>query len=114
MDQQLVEGLYLDVFELLDLWPDELDPLLGTEERRAALAGRFVDHRDDDPVEHARRPLDDVEVPEGDRVVGARAHGNAALEVSHDGSVSACRRSRVRTRAAARAPAGRACPIRSR
>ena len=57
---------------------DELDALLGAEQR-LLLAHGLVDDRDDHVVEHLRRALDDVEVAERDRVVGPRAHRGAPL-----------------------------------
>ena len=47
------------------------------------LADRVVDDADDDLVEHLRGAADDVEVAVGDRVVGARADGDAALVGAH-------------------------------
>ena len=51
------------------------DALLDAEQR-AALAHRAVDDRDDDLVVQAGGAADHVEVPVGDRVIGAGAHGD--------------------------------------
>jgi hypothetical protein len=52
--------------------------LLGREQR-SLLAHRLVDHADHHAVEDTRSPPDDVQVAVGDRVVGARADGDAAV-----------------------------------
>ena len=73
---------------------DELAALLGVEER-LVLAHGGVDDGDDDLVEELRRAGDDVDVPVGDRVVGAGADGDSLSR--HVGGVgSGCRRSGAR------------------
>ena len=56
----------------------EADALLDAEHR--PLVVRIADHADDDAVEDRRGARDDVEVAEGDRVIGPRADdGSVAL-----------------------------------
>src|SRR5262249_19463811 len=81
LDDELGEDLDLDVLEVAKLVLEELDALLDAEQR--VLVRGLADDPDDDPVEDLRRPRDDVEMAERDRVVApwtdrrdgvARAH----------------------------------------
>ena len=52
-------------------------------EEGLARPHRVVDHRHDDLVEQRGRARDDVDVPAGDRVVGAGADGDPGFVVAH-------------------------------
>ena len=72
IDQQPVERVDLDVRASLEHLAHDLDALLHAEQ------GRFLDvhqDRDDDLVEQVRAPLDDVDVPVGQRIERAWING---------------------------------------
>ena len=85
------KGFTCTLGRFCDLRLDELDALLGAEQR-LLLAHGLVDDGDDHVVEHLRRAPDDVEVAERDRVVGARADRCARRSQRHGGWRCACRR----------------------
>src|SRR4051812_26210792 len=88
VDQQALEELDRHVPEVRGLLVEHVLALLEREERLRLL--RVADDRDDDMVEVARGPLDDVEVTEGDRVEGTRAEcgGHGATGSSCAGSAA--------------------------
>ena len=61
---------------------DEADALLGRRTASCPCAPSRLTTADDDLVEERRRAADDVEVAVGDRVVGARADGDAVVSGS--------------------------------
>src|SRR6266481_3869721 len=70
VDQEGVEGAHLDalgvaVLEMGDLVADDLDPLVGCEQRALPVVAGDAD---DQPVDNPDRPPDDIRVPVGDRV----------------------------------------------
>src|SRR4051812_7923644 len=78
VDDEDAERDGVDVVQVGRRLVDEREPLLDAEQRRV-LADRRVDDGDDDLVELLGRAADDVQVAVGDRVVAARADGDALL-----------------------------------
>src|SRR6185437_3678465 len=76
------ERLRADALEVGDRALDEGHPLVDREQR-LVLAHRAVDDGDDDLVIQPRGTPDDVQVPVGDRVIGARAHRYRLLGWGH-------------------------------
>ena len=72
VDQQAVEGVDLDVRQVLEDRARDLDPLVHREQRR--LLGVDQD-RDDDAIEQPRAARDDVDVAVGQRIERARIDG---------------------------------------
>jgi hypothetical protein len=56
------------------LRPQHLDPLLQREQRALVLVDR---HANDQSIDQLQRPTDDVEMPVGDRIEGARIEADA-------------------------------------
>ncbi len=79
--QQRVEGAHLDplgiaVFEMGDLVADDLDPLVGGEQRALAVVAGDAD---DQPVDDPGGSADNVRMAVGDRVEGAGIDPDARL-----------------------------------
>ena len=104
VDEQALEELDPHVGEVRDLLGEHLLALLEREERLRLL--RVADHRDDDVVEMARGPLDDVEVTVGDGIERARAQGG--------GHACSCWDGRPRLRRSRPPGAYRRMPVASR
>src|SRR5919109_2054045 len=84
LDDELGEDIDLDVVLVAQGLLEEADPLVDGEHR--PLVARLANDSDDDAVEDLRRPADDVEVAERDRVVAARADRGAEVVRRHSGS----------------------------
>ncbi len=80
MDQEAIEGTNLDMGPLAiasgDLLTDHLQAFFQREHRPLAVVGR---DRDDQPVEHGRRAVDEVHVPARNRIEGARVDTDEGL-----------------------------------
>jgi hypothetical protein len=72
VDQQALEGVDLNVGQVSADLAEHLHPLLHGEER---IFLRVEQQGDDQAVEEARGPLDEVEVAVGDRVERPRVDG---------------------------------------
>jgi len=75
VDEQSLEALGLDVRVLAEHLANDAHALVGTEERLLLLVDEY---RDDDALEEAGTPQDDVHVTVGQRIERARKDREAA------------------------------------
>src|SRR6266436_758394 len=75
-DRAHLDALGVAVFEMRDLVADDLDPLVGREERPLPVVAGDAD---DQPVDDPDRPPDDVRMSVGDRIEGAGVDADARL-----------------------------------